>query len=229
MARNKKRKFNKSGAPKLTEAEKLAKRQERGTANHRVAARREMFRHFRGDGAIGHEMTCAGRLMIVGAFDGLEVAAETILSALLDYSGAYWGNFGGGPQVAENGKMRVDGSPPPVVGVIDPETGKLKDRAGEWFKVRDDILRSAGAASRQAVHNITVDRHWFPDDDCDWAERIINYRLLAKRAELVRAGRDVSLFRIDGDYKPSESDYAMLALARHGALALCADRKKLAA
>jgi hypothetical protein len=46
-----------------------------------------------GDGSIGYEMTTAGRLMLVGAFDGMEFAPEVILSALHAYDHAYWGNY----------------------------------------------------------------------------------------------------------------------------------------
>lgn len=219
------RKFNMAGAPKLNDKQKAEKKEERGTANCRVLARQNMFKHFRGEGALGHEMTCAGRLMIVGCFDGMDADPETILSALLDYSRAYWGNYGGGPRIADHAKV---GHSPVLEGAED-EDGLLIDPGGVWFDKVDELLRSAGHQSRRAVHEITVDRHWFPDEDVDWAERIINYRLMMKRSELIRAGRDISKFNIVGEYEPNESDYAMLQLARHGASCLVGERKKLAA
>jgi hypothetical protein len=167
--------------------------------------------------------------MIVGAFDGLDADPETILSALLDYSRAYWGEYNGGPQVAQHGKIKVDGSPPPVVGEIDPDTMKLKDPGGEWFKERDDILRSAGLDVRRAVHQITVDRHWFPDANADWADGIINRRKLDKRKELLRAGRPVPAELSIVGRLDCEGDWAMLELARRGAMALVGEKRKMAA
>lgn len=230
MAKDRRRRRN-SGRPPKTKEQNAQAALDRGTPNERVTARQNLFRHFMGDKAIGHEMTCAGRLMIVGAFDGLELAPETILSALLDYSRAYWGNYGGGPQVAEHGRIKVDGGAGPVAGIIDPETGKLKDGAGDWFEARDTLLREAGAAERKAVHTISVNRHWFPDENADWADRIINRRILDKRKQLISAGQPVpSELRITGELD-CDSDWAMLALARAGAMVLAegANKRKLAA
>ena len=40
--------------------------------NARVQARAEMFRVFGGEAGKGHEFSCCGRLMLVGAFDGMD-------------------------------------------------------------------------------------------------------------------------------------------------------------
>lgn len=219
MSKRSKRRRSNAGRPPMTDAEKAKVKEARGTPNARVVARQDAFRLFRGDGAIGHEMTCAGRLMIVGAFDGLDADPETVLSALLDYSRCYWRNYGGGPKVADH--SRVGHSP--------PNAGPWDDPNGERFEERDTALRSAGHAARSAVHTITVDRHWFPDENADWADRIINSRFLAKRDQFVNGGRAVPVaLEISGELA-SDSDWAMLEIARAGAIALVGEKRKLAA
>lgn len=175
-----------------------------------VEARRERFRHFRGDGSIGLEMTCAGRLMLVGAFDGLPVPAESLLDELQKYTLAYWGNYMGlGP----------------TIGSYEPRSrsscsGAWADPGGEWFRMKDSALSDAGRAARQAVIDVTVDRHWFPDEDKDWAARIINTRIVQKREQFARAGRPIpDGLGVVGELA-CDSDWAMLRLLRHGAMAL---------
>jgi hypothetical protein len=180
--------------------------------NERVRARIELFRVFRGDSAIGHEMSCAGRLMLVGAFDGLEYAPEVILSALLEYQNAYWGNYSGGASVSDYQKeVRYFGS---VSGGIE------RDSVGQRFDRLDSILRDCGHQTRKAVIEVTVDRHWFPDEDAVWASRIVNTRIAEKRRAFVRSGKPVpDSLRISGELA-CDSDWAMLDLLRSGAMAL---------
>jgi hypothetical protein len=172
--------------------------------NDRVQARAALFRVFHGEGSGGHEMSCAGRLMLVGAFDGMACGPEVYLSALLDYQNAYWGNYGGGPKVAAY--ERQDRGHETV----------WEDPRGEWFKVTDEKLRAAGYQARRAVHEVTVDRHWFPDEDISWAARIINSRLLDKKLPV--AGE-----------LACDSDWAMLELLREGAAALVGVQQRRAA
>lgn len=185
--------------------------------NDRVQARAALFRHFGGESALGFETTCAGRLMIVGAFDGLPSTPEESLMALLAYSDGYWGNFGGGARVAQY--ERSDRSQ-------DTSDYLTPDPRGEWFDAMDERLRNAGHEVRRAVHQCSVDRHWFPDMDCFWAQAIINRRIVDKRAEFVRAKRDVpaelkadGLIALDGD-----SAWHSLELLRLGAAALIDNR-----
>jgi hypothetical protein len=156
--------------------------QVRDYGNDRVQRRVDCFRHFRGDSSTGFEMTCAGRLMLVGCFDGMDDPAETVLSTLLAYSDGYWGNFGGGAKVAQY--ERSDRSQ-------DNSTYQTEDLRGEWFNAMDKRLRDAGHEVRRAVHQVSVDRHWFPDADAFWAAAIINRRILDKRDEYRRAGKAV--------------------------------------
>ena len=172
--------------------------------NDRVQARAETFRQFKGDSALGHETSCVGRLMLIGAFDGLEQDPATYLSALLDYQNAYWGNFGGGPKVAAY--ERQDRS----------HDTRWEDPRGEWFETIDRKLRDAGHAVRLAVHSVTVDRHWFPDEDVSWAARIINQRFLEKRLP------------VSGELA-CDSDWTMLDLLRDGAMALVGQGMRRAA
>ena len=158
--------------------------------NERVQARGALFRHLKGDSSIGFETTCCGRLMLVGAFDGLPETPESYLSALLAYSDGYWSNYGGGPNVADY--ERRDRS----------YDHSWEDPRGEWFDAMDARLRDAGHEVRKVVHQASVDAHWFPDSDAPWAERIINARLW----------KDVQF--------ASERDWSVLELLRLGAMAL---------
>jgi hypothetical protein len=185
---------------------------ERNPPNDRALARQERFRHFRGDSSIGLEMTCAGRLMLVGAFDGLELAPEVILSALHSYDHAYWGNYRSTGIVESDYEREVKGD--------HGGTEILPDPAGRWFDLKDEVLRTAGYAARNAVHDVTVNRHWFPDEDCGWASRIINSRIMDKRKGLVREGKPVPPELVVVGQPACDSDLAMLDLLRHGALVL---------
>lgn len=208
MAKGKK---GKGGRPKMSEAEKVAARIGRALPNPRVIARQDRFRHFHGDSSIGHEMTCAGRLMLVGAFDGLEATPEESLSALLAYANGYWGNYAEClPQMSDYQREVKGGS--------DNDNGD--DPRGQWFGAIDQTLRDCGHATRQAVHEITVDTHWFPDDDAVWAGRIINSRVLQKRDHLRKANKPVpDSLTICGELAV-DSDWAMLELVREAVMAL---------
>lgn len=169
--------------------------------NSRVQTRAELFRNFGGDGGKGHEMTCAGRLMLVGAFDGMEQAPEIYLSAILEYSNGYWGNYSGGPRIAQY--ERQDRS----------HDTRWEDPKGEWFDAMDQRLRGAGHQARCAVHAVSVDRHFFPDEDISWAARIINTALV--RRKLTVCGQ-----------LACDSDYAMLDLLRSGVRALVGSQRR---
>jgi hypothetical protein len=167
--------------------------------NAYVQARADRFRPFGGDSSKGHEFTCAGRLMLVGAFDGMEQEPAAYLSALLEYSNGYWGNYGGGAKIAVY--ERQDRS----------HDTRWEDPHGEWFNALDAQLRDAGHQARSAVHAVSVDRHWFPDEDVSWAARIINRRF-----------RDKGL-SVCGELA-CDSDFAMLELLRAGVRALVGQR-----
>lgn len=167
----------------------------RDHGNDNVQARAALFRCFHGESSTGHEMTCAGRLMLVGAFDGMEHDPETCLAALLAYANGYWGNYGGGAKIGSF--ERRDRS----------HDNSWDDPRGEWFDDMDARLRDAGHQARVAVHQVSVDRVFFPDEDVGWASRIINSALV--RRKLPVAGE-----------LACDSDLAMLELLRAGVSAL---------
>jgi hypothetical protein len=78
---------------------------------------------------------------------------------------------------------------------------------------------------------MTVDRHWFPDEDVSWASRIINSRIMDKRKALVREGKPVPCALIETGPRACDSDWAMLELLRYGALVLAmgSDQRRRAA
>ena len=203
----------------MSALEKAAKALADAKPNPRVSARQDRYRHFHGNSSLGHEMTCAGRLMLVGGFDGLEIAPETLLSELVKYSNGYWGYFHGGAQMSDYLKE--------VKGGVSNDTS---DRHGEWFEGIDKLLREAGRQVRQAVHSCTVDLHWFPDDDAEWVERIINTRIVHKRQQFTARGtQPPPELWVVGELA-TDSDWAMLDLVRRGALALALgnERKRAA-
>jgi hypothetical protein len=164
-----------------------------------------------------------GRLLLVGAFDGLEAAPDAIFNALQEYGRGYWSNYHTTGAVVSDYQREVRGPSDP--GEIRP------DPKGQWFDDIDAILRDAGHQARKAVHSVTVDLHWFPDDDAPWAGRIINSRVLQKRAELLNAKvRFRSGFEIAG-MLACDSDWAMMELLRLGGevLARGGTARKLAA
>jgi hypothetical protein len=151
--------------------------------------------------------------MLVGCFDGMADPAETILATLLAYSDGYWGHYKGGAKVAQY--EQCDRSQ-------DNSTAATPDPHGEWFDAMDDRLRGAGHSVRSAVHQVTVDRHWFPDMDSFWAAAIINRRILDKRAEFAKAGKPVPPeLSIGGEIATDGHEaWDHLALLRLGAAAL---------
>ena len=161
-----------------------------------VQARADKFRMFGGDSSKGTEFTCAGRLMLVGAFDGMEQEPAAYLSALLEYANGYWGQYAAtAPKVAQ--LERSDRS----------HDTRLDDPHGEWFEAMDARLRNAGHQARVAVHQASVDRHFFPDEDATWAARIINTRFVERKIPV--AGE-----------LACDSDWAMLELLKAGVRAL---------
>lgn len=185
---------------------------ERG-ANGPTQRREAVFNIFGGPSSAGLEMTCIGRLMLVGAFDGLEVLPDAIYSALREYGRGYWSNY------AQTGH-RVSDYAKEVRGKDGDGTEIPDDASGKWFDSIDTVLRDCGHQTRMAVHSVTVDLHWFPDDDAPWADRIVNTRMIQRREQLIKAGRPIPQgFEVVGEMA-CDSDWAMLDLLRSGAEAL---------
>jgi hypothetical protein len=182
-------------------------------ANGRAQRRQDRFRPFGGASSIGLEMTCVGRLLLVGAFDGLEAAPDAIYNALQEYGRGYWGEY---PTTGH----RVSDYAREVKGKDGDGEWNNPDPAGRWFEETDAELRNCGHQTRKAVHSVTVDLHWFPDDDAPWAAGVINSRILQKRAEIIRTKAAMPHgFDVCG-LLACDSDWAMLELLRLGGDAL---------
>lgn len=184
----------------------------RDYGNVKVVERHGRFRHFIDDKGLVFEGTSAGRLWIVGGFDGYDTDPQVLRDVLLEYGRAYWGNYPSTAAVAnytqENRKGHTGGEP------------EDRDPRGEWFKGVDSVLRSAGRQSRDAVHHIAVDSHWFPDEDKCWIARVINSRIVQKRCALRADNKPIPDDLTIAGELACESDWAMLHLACLGALAL---------
>lgn len=184
----------------------------RDYGNIKVVERRNRFRHFIDDKGLTYEGTSAGRLWIVGAFDGYDIDPQVMRDCLLGYTQAYWGEYPSTSGTANYTQEDRRGSP--------GGDYMAPDRAGEWFERIDGVLRSCGRDTRLAVHNVTVDAHFFPDEDRDWVSRIINGRVLQRRKTFTDGGRAAPEdLTICGEL-PSDSDWAMLHLCCLGAVAL---------
>lgn len=191
---------------------------ERNPPSLKVVERQDRFRPFMGDKAIGHETTCAGRLMLVGCFDGMDQAPEIVLAALLEYQQLYWSNYPGAA-ASSDFSQRVKQS----------SDNEIEDVRGKRFDRMDGLLRDCGRSVRGAVVSVTAERHWFPDEDCGWAARVINTRVLQKRRDIAKSGKPVpSAMAVSGELA-SDDDWAMVALLRIGAAALCGTRNRRAA
>jgi hypothetical protein len=65
----------------------------RDYGNIKVVQRHNRFRHFIDDKGLVFEGTSAGRLWIVGGFDGYDTDPQVLRDVLLEYGRAYWGEY----------------------------------------------------------------------------------------------------------------------------------------
>jgi hypothetical protein len=183
--------------------------QPRDYGNIRVIERHSRFAHFIDDKGRDYEGTCYGRLWIVGAFDGLGIDSSVLRDQIHDYDRGYWGYWPSSSGTANYLQENRHG-----------HDSTTEDLRGEWFNAMDARLSDAGHQARQAVLDVSVDRHAFPDEDKDWAARIINSRVMDKRRALARAGEPVPATLAIIGVEACDSDWAMLDLLRQGAMAL---------
>lgn len=205
---------NRSNKPRTPSGQLSRAGQARDYGNIRVMERHSRFMHFIDDKGLVHEGTSAGRLWIVGALDGLDIDPQVLRDHLLAYGRAYWGEYpttsGTANYLQENRRGNTGGEPD------DP------DPQGERFRKLDQLLLDAGREARQAVVNVAVDPHFFPDTDVPWVARIINGRVLQKRASM---GNPPATLSICGEL-PCDSDWAMLDLLKQGARALAGGQSR---
>lgn len=184
----------------------------RDYGNIKTVERHNRFKHFIDDKGLVFEGTSAGRLWIVGGFEGYGVDPQVMRDVLLEYGNAYWSEYPSNSAVAnytqENRRGHTGGEP------------EDEDRRGERFAKLDEILRDAGHQSRCAVHNVAVDTHWFPDEDKGWVARIINSRIVQRRFALRSANKPIPDELTVSGLLAEPEDWMMLNLACLGAAAL---------
>ena len=180
--------------------------------NIKVIERHSRFQHFIADKGREFEGTPAGRLWIVGAFDGHDIDPQVLRDCLLDYAARYWGYYPNPPAVANYTQENRRG--------LGGSDHRQPDPAGERFELLDSILRDCGQETRQTVHWAVIDNHFFPDEDAPWIARIINTRVADRIADLKRRKQPVPPdLAITGELA-RDTDWLSLKLLVHGALAL---------
>jgi hypothetical protein len=154
----------------------------RDGGSERTIALRLRFRPFQDGKGDQWAVTPIGRAWLVGLLDGHDADPAAIRDAGLAYAERYWSYW------------------PAPGGVSNYEAedkrgtfwGGGEDVGGERFRALDDIVKSAGRASCDAVHSLVIDHHWFPEVNPAWLDRLINARLAAVKrtvsGELPRAG-----------------------------------------
>jgi hypothetical protein len=209
-----KRGRNRSNKPRTPSGQLSRAGQARDYGNVKVVERHSRFMHFIDDKGLVHEGTSAGRLWIVGAFDGMDIDPQVIRDHLLAYGRAYWGHWPTTSAVANYLQENRRGHQGGDEGTPDPR--------GDYFQAIDQLLTDAGRQAREAVINVAVDPHFFPDEDTPWVARIINSRILQKRASM---GNPPASLSICGELA-CDSDWAMLGLLRSGATALATGKRR---
>jgi hypothetical protein len=159
---------------------RAGKQNERGEPNQHVVAVRHAFRWFVDGKATEHLFDPLGRAWATGLLDGHGIESKRLRDAGRDYGELYWGEYGR-TGIATGGlerRSRTSG------GNSDPDA---PDRAGWRFAALDALLDGAGRSARDALHNLVVDHHWFPDEDPAWLARLITERRVAEWSK--RKGR----------------------------------------
>jgi hypothetical protein len=185
----------------------------RDYGNIKVVERHNRFRHFIDDKGLVFEGSSAGDCGSSAGSMDTTPTPRFCATWLLEYGRAYWGEYPSCAAVAnytqENRRGHTGGEPE------DP------DPRGERFNKLDQILRSAGRESRQAVHHITVDPHWFPDEDkAGWGGSSI--RGWCRSVALLRAAKQPipDDLAVAGELA-CDSDWAMLHTGVSRALGSC--------
>jgi hypothetical protein len=174
----------------------------RDYGNIKVVQRHNVFRHFIDDKGLVFEGSSAGRLWIVGGFDGYDTDPQVLRDVLLEYGRAYWGEY---PTASASPT-----TPRRTAGDIPAGSLTTPTHAGSAFNKLDQILRGAGRQSREAVHNVAVDPHFFPDEDKAWIARIINSRVVQKRCALRAMNQADPRRSLRCGRTACDSDWAML-------------------
>lgn len=196
MAKSKPGRKAKSG--NRTRGNRLSRIQPPDRGNDKVQERRGVFAVF--GKSRDHAFDPIGRAFACGLLENASVDPEILMFAGREYGDAYWSYFPNPKAVA-------------CYGGREPRAANNNDRdgQGEYFQRLDEMLDGAGRGGRDAVHEMVVNMHHFPDENPVWLQRLLNERL-------VRAGRPVC------GMLPMTGDYDRLRLAVEGLLALVGKR-----
>ena len=172
--------------------------------NDRVMDRRAAFSVFQGGKADQQVHDPIGRAWAAGLLDGHPFDAAILRDAGRDYAELYWMYWPATPGIGSY-EPRGHSSRAPVA--------SDEDRKGERFNALDGLARSAGRDAYAALHAMCVSTHWFPDDNPEWLDRLING---------VRQARHLPV----AGGLPRNGDGAMLERAVSGLLAMVGGRKR---
>lgn len=168
-----------------------------------MVARREAFSVFQGGKADQQVHDPIGRAWAVGLLDGTAFDAAILRDIGRDYGQLYWMYWPASPGI---GGYEMRGRSTGIKPVATDE-----DPRGERFNRLDNLARNAGRRAYDAMQALCVSTYWFPDDNPESLDRLING---------VRAKREA---RVAG-YMPETGDKAWLDHAINGLLAMVAGR-----
>jgi hypothetical protein len=142
-----------------------------------VQARSAAFAVFQGGKAGQQVHDPIGRAWAVGLLDGQAHDAAILRDIGRRYGALYWHEMAAlAPRVGEF-EPRSRGNPP----------ANDDDPAGEAFDRLDALAKALGHAAYDAMQQLCVNQHWFPDMDPDWMEGLVNEARVKARAGV--AGR----------------------------------------
>ena len=140
-----------------------------------VQALRARFAKFQDGKASQQVFDPIGRAWAVGLLENDRVDPAVLRDAGRNYAGRYWGYYPAQQakianyvQECRRGKGWGDG----------------EDPMGERFQKLDKALKDAGRIAYNAAQSLCIDKHWFPDENPDWLDRLINVELVKVREKV---------------------------------------------
>lgn len=176
--------------------------------NDKVQARVAAYARFQ-DGKANQQVHDAiGRAWAAGLLDGYGVDGAAIRDAGRNYAERYWGYYPSAAGVANyEGESRKGSG-----------WGDDQDPRGERFQALDTALRDAGRQAYDAMQSLTVDGHWFPDENPAWLDRLINSQRV-----------DMGLPPLGYSVLATDSDRQKMRLAVSALLAIVEGKERRAA
>lgn len=182
--------------------------------NARVQALRHAFRWFQGGRASEHLHDPLGRAWAAGLLDGCAADPAAMRDAGREYGDGYWNEYRGSAMVVGKYERSVSGGGT-------GGTHRTPDPAGRRFQALDDIVSAAGRGPRDALQNLCVDHHWFPDENPAWLDRLISRRMLEEWKRRKRRDRNLPPPPVAANL-PTKADDEKIVLARLALVALVA-------